>query len=268
MELKYREVNRKAWAYLARNGCDSSQSYGLNEFRHAREYLDSRRWIPWARIRHVLCLASGGGQQAPLFASLGYRVVSADISPEQLRTDKQVADQFGWHIECVSADMLDLSQLYGRDFDLVYQAVSACYIPDVRRLYKEVARVLRPRGYYYVEHWNPTHLQLADENSWTGDGYLLTKPLRPGQCVEWTPPSDGESSARCFHFMHSLSDLIGSLCEAGFRIVKFGERSGAVPDAEPGTHGHLAAYLPPFFSLFAQRSTEIKLSTNGATSRE
>jgi len=112
----------------------------------------------------VLCLACGGGQQAALFASLGYRVTLADISPDQLQIDRAVAEEYGLKIELVEADMLDLSRLHGRQFDLVYQAVSACYVPDVQRLYREVARVIKPGGWYRVEHWNPVQLQLPDDD--------------------------------------------------------------------------------------------------------
>jgi SAM-dependent methyltransferase len=247
----YKTVNRGGWTNLARTGCDSSKPFGPVEFRQARSWLDSNGWIPWREIRHVLCLASGGGQQAPLFASLGCRVVSADLSPEQLNRDRAAARRFGFAIECVEADMLDLSCLHGRDFDLVYQGVSACYVPDVRKLYREVASVVRPAGYYFVEHWNPVHLQL-DEPSWNGRAYQVSLPGKPGQSIPWTSP-DGE--AICWHYWHSLSALIGGVCDAGFNLLRMSERQYGDLSAEPGSDAHLTAYLPAFFSLFAQRRT-------------
>lgn len=177
----YAETNRWAWEYLAARKCDSSVAYGPEEFAHAREILDNEAWIPWPRVRSVLCLAAGGGQQALLFASLGCRVTSVDFSPTQLSLDRQVAQQYGWTIECVEADMMDLSVLHGRDFDLVYQAVSACYVPDVRRVYHEVAAVLRPGGVYRVEHWNSLHIQLSQTEMWNGSGYCLAHPQITGQ---------------------------------------------------------------------------------------
>ena len=99
---------------------------------------------PRPEERSVLCLAAGGGQQGPLFASLGLEVTVVDISPAQLETDREVAHRRGLAIETVEADMLDLSQLHGAGFDLVYQPVSALYVPDVPALDREVARTLRP----------------------------------------------------------------------------------------------------------------------------
>lgn len=78
--------------------------------------------------------------------------------PEQLQRDREVAQHYCFDIECLEGDMLDLSALYGREFDLVYQPVSALYVPDVPLLYREVFRVPKPGGLYWIEHWNPVQM--------------------------------------------------------------------------------------------------------------
>jgi len=44
-------------------------------------------WFPDFTGLKVLCLASGGGQQAPIFAALGADVTLLDASPQQLAQD-------------------------------------------------------------------------------------------------------------------------------------------------------------------------------------
>ena len=44
-------------------------------------------WFPGLNGLKVLCLASGGGQQAPIFAVLGAEVTLIDASPKQLAQD-------------------------------------------------------------------------------------------------------------------------------------------------------------------------------------
>jgi SAM-dependent methyltransferase len=258
MDGHYREINRKGWGYLARNGCDASLPYGPEHFARAREWLDAQAWIPWGKVGSVLCLGAGGGQQAPLFSSLNCQVTVVDLSPDQLQQDQKVAERYGFDIECIEADMLDLSLMHGREFDLVYQAISACYVPDVHRLYKEVFRVLKPGGYYRVEHWNPVHVQLSEIELWNGQGYCIVHPQTPGEPVPWTAWNEKgpEPSPMCWHYIHPLGHLIGGLCEAGFVILRFEETCQGDLSAEPGTHLHLAAYLPPFFTLFAQSMHE------------
>jgi SAM-dependent methyltransferase len=245
----YRKVNRLAWSKLARRGCDSSRPASRQQFADARLSLDPDCWIDWSKVRQVLCLASGGGQQAPLFASLDCRVTSVDLCPEQLQRDRATARRYGLDLECLEADMLDLSPLYGRDFDLVYQAISSCYVPDVRKLYAEVSRVVRGGGYYRVEHWNPTNMQLADDHLWTGRGYELVRPYVSGQRCVW---HDGDNHAgdrtECWHYIHTLSDLIGGLCDQSFAVLRFAERQ-AGEEPRSGVY----SYVPPFLSLYARK---------------
>ncbi len=247
----YREINRRAWAELADHGYPSTRPYGPHHLSRARELLDPQEWISWDTVKSVLCLGAGGGQQVPLLASLGYRVTAVDLSPEQLERDWAVAEKLGLEVELIEGDMADLSALHGREFDLVYQAISACYLPDVRQLYGEITRVLRPGGHYRVEHANPVSLQLSDPNGWDGNGYRLVRPQGAEQPVAWTLPG-GPNSPPCWHYIHPLDDLIGGLGDAGFVLLHFAERKAADPSAEPGTYGHLASYVPPFLTLVAQ----------------
>jgi SAM-dependent methyltransferase len=251
----YKDVNRLAWTRLASQGNTASQPFGKKQLAEARSWLDPHGWIDWTRIRNVLCLASGGGQQVVLFASLDCVVVSADLCPEQLAMDLETARKHGFDIECVEADMLNLSPLHGRNFDLVYQAISACYVPTVRRLYDEVALVLRPGGHYRVDHWNPLHMQLGDAPLWTGRGYELVRKCVSGSRHVWRcAGGSGTNDTECWHYLHSLTDLIGSLCDSGFSVVRFAERGGEFENAEPGSDAHVASFIPPVLSLYAQKA--------------
>src|SRR5689334_1410195 len=143
-------------------GSHSSRAYGPEQFSRARQLLDPAGWFPWRRLRTVLCLAGGGGQQGPLFASLGYEVTVVDLSPEQLEQDRATARRHGLTLDCVEADMQDLSALPQGSFDLVYQPVSSLYVADIRQCYRQVAAVTRPGGLFFSEHWNPVQMQLAE----------------------------------------------------------------------------------------------------------
>jgi SAM-dependent methyltransferase len=251
---EYRTVNRAAWNSLARAGCDSSRPLTPEELAAAHEWLCPDDWLPWGEIRSVLCVASGGGQQAPAFAVLGYDVVVADISAEQLARDRATADDLGVELECVEADMLDLSPLYGRRFDLVYQAISSCYVPNVPRLYTEIARVLAPGGWYDVEHWNPTHVQLMGLGEWDGGAYTIERSQDESAPSVWTGGTDEHPDEEicCWHYAHPLHHLIGGLGRAGFTIHRLVERPDGVLDAPPGSHEHLAAFVPPFLRIVAR----------------
>jgi len=249
----YRAANQAGWDGLARAGCELSTPYGPDEFAQARALLDPHDWLPWCRLESVLCLAAGGGRQGPLFAHLGYDVTVVDLSAEQLRRDREVARRYGLALSCVQGDMLDLSVLGGRRFDLVYQPVSTLYVPDVHRCYQQVAGVLVRDGLYHAEHWNPVQMQLSETRPWDGEAYRIVHRPSRGTGRVWVGDAGGGSTVTCRHYIHSIGELIGGVCAAGFAVVGFAEQPSAGGGAPPGSQEHLAGYLPSFLSVLARR---------------
>lgn len=251
----YRSVNSQGWDVLSL--LDNPAPF---DPAAARERLDTSSWIPWDQIHSVLCVAGGGGEQAPLFAALGYEVTVVDLSTGQLERDRQVARELGLSVECIQADMLDLSPLSSRQFDLVYQPVSACYVPDVRRLYREIAGATRPEGHYAVEHWSPIHLRVAEDAGWDGTAYRIDRPASTDEALVWRSAETWSGEvATCLHYCHTLDALVGGLCDAGFDIVGLREPDVGDPTAEPSTDAHVAAYFPPFIRILARRRGDLGL---------
>lgn len=247
----YRAVNRECWDLLS---LADDPALDEEDFESARATLDPYDWIPWDDVRTVLCLAGAGGEQGPLFAALGLDVTVADLSPGQLARDREVAEEHGLSLECLEADMADLSALYGRDFDLVYQSISSVYVPDVVAVYREVAKVLADSGLYLVEHWTATQAQLADD-PWDGTAYRVARPLVKGEPIPWYAETAtvGDRVPTCWHYLHPLDELVGGLCDAGFVIEGARESEAGDLQAEPGSEEHLNAFLPPFLALKARK---------------
>ncbi len=249
-EVTYRSVNQAGWDGLKEQDPERWGAYGPAEFARARELLDRPGWLPWASFRTVLCLASGGGQQGPLFASLGYEVTVVDLSPEQLDGDRAVAKQYDLQLECVEADMQDLSVFRGRSFDLVYLPVSSLYVPDIRLCYQQVAAVIKPGGLFSSEHWNPVQMQVDEDTAWDRGAYRISEMPGTGP-HPW--PQGALEEATSWHYIHSMGDLLGGICDAGFAIVRFGTWGDEQPSAAPGSQGHLDRYLPAHFGVLARR---------------
>lgn len=248
----YRRVNRASWDYLARQG--SEPLCGAEDYAYSRSLLDPEGWIPWNQLRSVLCLAGGGGRQAPLLAFLGLDVTILDLSPRQLRNDLATARRHGLSVECVEGDMCGLERLQGRKFDLVYQPLSCTYVPDVRAVYRGVFQLLTPGGYYRVEQKNPLHLQLPQYGAWDGTGYRIARPQTQTQPVKWREWDEtGMEKPTPQQYIHPLQELIGDLCDAGFTIECFQECQLKDCSADPGSPQHLAAYVPPFFTILSRR---------------
>src|ERR687894_546036 len=207
-----------------------------------------KAWFPDLEGADVLCLASGGGQQAPTFAAAGASVTVLDNSPKQLAQDRFVAERDSLALKTVEGDMADLSVFPDESFDLVFHPVSNLFVPEVRPVWAEAFRVLRSGGTMLAGFLNPANyifdLELADET-----GELRVKYELPYAA----PTSLDEESLRAqiergepLEFSHTLEDQIGGQIDAGFVISGFYEdRHG---DDDP-----LAAYMP---TLIATRATK------------
>ena len=197
-------TNERHWERMVKERCEFTRPWldlDRNQIRqYAQGQLDP---IPASLIelypasllegiegKRVLCLASGGGQQSAVFGLLAGEVTVVDLAEGQLEGDRIAAAHYGYEVTTVQADMRELSCIEEASFDLVYQAPSMAYIPDVALVYAEVARVLVSGGLYRVCFSNPA-TEFVDWNSWDGQGYRIVMPY--SERVE-RPPDGSEGS--------------------------------------------------------------------------
>ena len=179
-----------------------------------------QRWFPSLQGADVLCLASGGGQQGPVLAAAGANVTVFDNSPAQLKQDRLVAERESLPLRTVGGDAADLSTFEDESFDLIFNPVSTVFMPDVRGIWRECYRVLRPGGVLLTGFMNPVHyifdLFKADE------GVLEVAHSIPYSDLTSLSKDDLEEyieKGLPLEFGHSLTDLIGGQCDAGFVIT-------------------------------------------------
>lgn len=201
--------------------------------------------------KRVLCLAGGGGRQSVLYAAAGADVTVVDLSPAMLALDRQMAARHGLNLRTILASMHDLSMLSPECFDVVLQPVSTCYVPDIKAVYHQVARVLVPGGLYISQHKQPTSLQASVQPGERGYElevpYYHTGPLPP---VQGSPHREYGT----LEFLHRWEDLLGGLCRAGFVIEDVAEPIHARSDAVPGSFGHRCMYIAPYVRIKARRT--------------
>ena len=180
-----------------------------------------RAWFGEVRGRDVLCLASGGGQQAPILAAAGARVTSHDLSDEQLAKDRLVAERAGLPLTCVRGDMARLTAHGDDSFDLIFHPVSNVFAEDVRPVWAECIRVLRPGGVLLAGFLNPLYFLFDHEAARAGAPLVVKYPL------PYSDPANPDPAARerwrqsglAAEFSHSLDAQIGGQLAAGFLLT-------------------------------------------------
>jgi ubiquinone/menaquinone biosynthesis C-methylase UbiE len=206
--------------------------------------------------KKVLCLASGGGQQSAVFGLLGADVTVLDIAEGQLNGDRIAAEHYGYMATIVKGDMRDLSAFADEEFDLIYQPVSICFVPDVREVYQGVYRVLKPGGTYAVSHVNPSTYPIyfvGGGNGWDGTGYRIAE-IYTGGPIRVSPEGvenmrTGEPTGE---YRHLLSDIFGGLMDVGFAICNVVEdprHTRGETSAAPGSYEHSLAYVAEYFTI-------------------
>ncbi len=250
--------NKERWEDLAEAGVVFSRpALDLDE-ASARRMLDPHGLLGSAEGKSVLCLASGGGQQSAAFGLLGADVTVFDLSETQLARDREAAAHYGLTFKTVQGDMRDLSSFGADAFDVVWHPHSIKFVPDVRGVFAEVARVLRPGGLYQLDCPNPFVAGL-DERDWNGEGYPLRLPYVDGAEVVCADTRwevwDGEGNRRMVEgpkeFRHTLSTLVNGLVENGFIILGLWEDLCEDAAAPPGSWEHFKRIAPPGFALWA-----------------
>jgi SAM-dependent methyltransferase len=204
-------------------------------------------WLGDVRGRRVLALASGGGQQGPVLAAAGARVTVLDASPAQLAQDRSVAEREGPDLEAVPGDMADLRAFADASFDLVVNPCSTCFAPDVRPVWREVARVLRPGGVLLAGHVNPVVFALDAERMAKGE--LVLRHRIPYSDLTSISREERErlvGPGKPLEFGHSLEDLLGGQLDAG--LVLAGLLEDGWGGAEP-----LDRILPSFLATRSVR---------------
>ena len=225
--MKYQDINAETIDRWGREGWEWGRPISHETYENALRgqwdvFLTPTKPVPHAwlgdlRGKKVLGLASGGGQQMPIFAALGADCTVLDYSPLQIQSEELVAQREGYAIRCIRGDMTKPLPFADGEFDLIFHPVSNCYVQEVRPIWRKCLRVLKPGGIllagtdHYVNY-------IVDENEERIVNSLPFDPLKnPEQMAQLQKDDSG------VQFSHSLEEQIGGQLEAGFTLLELYE---------------------------------------------
>lgn len=223
MNNKYTEINSKVIDKWVEEGWEWGQAISHEVFEKARNnewnvVLTPTKPVPkdWfceMKGAEVLGLASGGGQQMPIFAALGAKCTVLDYSEKQLLKEKEVAERENYEIKLVKADMTKPLPFEDESFDLIFHPVSNCYIEDVLPVWKECYRVLKKGGILMAGLDNGINYVFDDEEKMVVRK-LPFNPLKDKELYEESLKNDWG-----IQFSHTIEEQIGGQLKAGFIIT-------------------------------------------------
>jgi len=233
--MDIRAYNRRAWDQRVAEGDEWTVPVSTETIRAAQQgewkiFLTRSRsvppeWFPKIQNADVLCLASGGGQQAPVLAAAGANVTLLDNSPAQLNQDHMVAQRDELTLTIIEGDMSDLSQFPDSSFDLIVNPVSNLFIAHVQPLWDECFRVLRRGGVLMAGFMNPAFYifdrELMDDQGILGVRYEL--PYSDLVSLNSVKRKAYLQAGWPLEFGHTLEAQIGGQLQAGFLLTGFYE---------------------------------------------
>ncbi|MBP3315778.1 MAG: class I SAM-dependent methyltransferase [Clostridia bacterium] len=236
--MEYQDINAKTIDDWCKDGWEWGRPISHEDFESALGgewdvYLTPTKCVPheWfgdLRGKRVLGLASGGGQQIPIFSALGAKCTLLDYSEQQCESDRMVAEREGYEVEIIRADMTKPLPFEDGSFDLIFHPVSNCYVREVEPIFRECYRVLK-KGGAFLGGYDIGINYIFDENE---DRVLYSLPFDPlsdekiyNDCVQndWG-----------IQFSHTIEEQLGGQLRAGFCLTDIYEDT----NGEGNLHEH------------------------------
>lgn len=178
-------------------------------------------WFGNLKGKKVLGLASGGGQQMPIFVALGAECTVLDYSEKQLQSERMVSQREGYSIDIIRGDMTKPLPFDDETFDLIFHPVSNCYVKEVKPIFKECARILKKGGILLSGLDNGVNYLVNDDETMI----VNTMPFDPLQNEEQRKQL--EESDCGMQFSHTVEEQIGGQLEAGLMLTHiYGDTNG------------------------------------------
>lgn len=170
-------------------------------------------WFGSLKGKKVLGLASGGGQQMPIFTALGAECTVIDYSSRQIQSERIVAEREGYKITAIEGDITKRLPFEDETFDLIFHPISNCYVQDVLPVFAEAYRVLKSGGVLLSGLSNEIDYIVDDSE----EKIVWKMPFNPLKDEKARAYLEAENAG--IQFSHTLEEQIGGQLKAGFKLL-------------------------------------------------
>lgn len=221
----WRRANRALWDELARLH-PTTELYNLPDVVAGRD--DLRPWedaelgpIEGLDLIHLQCHI---GTDTVALSRRGARVTGLDFSSESLAVAEGLAKDCELDIDWVCADVYDAAEEAGRTFDVVYTGFGALgWLPDLGPWAHAVHDLLRPGGFVYLTDIHPMWMAVVEDGSRLCQDAIDAELACYDEDGSYAAPDAHLENTVSYERLHSISDLLSSLLDAGLQLELFHE---------------------------------------------
>lgn len=208
-----------------------------------------RKLISNVSGKKIIDCGCGFGSYSIYCAKQGGIVTGVDISEVMIQFAKQEAAEAAVQVDFMVQDVTKMNNMLSNTFDMAISSVAVCF--DMPQFFKEIARVLKPKG---VLCFSEVHPMLDKEF----DNYFRGGIRKAKNVFGKLHPSDADYEWRWKHY--TLENYFTGLRDAGFWIETFQEPQPdqTTRNLNPKLYA-LASKRPMFFLIRAVKMKEINI---------
>lgn len=202
-----------------------SDMYNLEAFKNGQTSLTEIEINALGDVtgKTLLHLQCHFGQDTMSWARKGARVTGVDFSPAAISAAKMLSEELSIPARFIETNVYDLPQLLDDHFDIVFTSYGTIvWLPDLAKWAAVVSKFLKPGGTFYLAEFHPTLYLFDFETGEVGYDYFNTRVYREEVKSSYTE-GDSIIGGVEYFWNHELSEVIGSLLNAGLRLEEFQE---------------------------------------------
>lgn len=159
--------------------------------------------------KRVLEIGCGGAQCSIAFAKQGAIATGIDISAEQLKFARKLAEKNKVKIKLYQGDIHNLKQIKNSSQDIVFSAFALHYIENLLKCFKEARRVLKKKGLFVFSLDHPFYRTIHPKTLRVRESYFKT-----GKKIE------RYGKDKFVMFNRTVSEIYNNIVKAGFLVEK------------------------------------------------
>ena len=233
---RYEEYNRKAWNYAMHLHQKANKNKYDEMFQNSdntvfcsleQAFLLKQVVIKGKRIIHLCC--NNGVELMSFYNLQAAYCCGVDICDEAIIEAKERCNKLGYPIEFIRANVYDIQDIIVDKFDLVYISVGTIrWLHDLECFFNICYQLLKPKGKMYIHDVHPIAEIINDDRVLKKSpmeiitSYNRKEELFDFGSLDYIGHTDNRGERRVW-FIHSFTDIIGSLLKNNFRINYFEE---------------------------------------------
>jgi 2-polyprenyl-3-methyl-5-hydroxy-6-metoxy-1,4-benzoquinol methylase len=210
--------------------------------------------------KDVIHLCCNNGVELLSIKNMGAkRCVGVDISEYAIEESSERAKKSNIDCEFICSDVYEIPEKYFNSFDVVHITAGCIgWMPDINLFFNMCCKLLRTGGYFFIHEIHPFSEMLPFDSDdienrlQIVDKYFHDGPVIENSGLDYIGGERYEAKTQ-YWFVHTISDLVMSLCTNGFKLIEFIESRSDI------SAGHikieeLNANIPLSMIILAQKN--------------